>query len=328
MASLIDVAKLAGVSKSTVSRVINNEGAVKPATRKAVEEAISNSGYVVNQVAKDLKSNKTNLIGVIVPRVSSHATSQGIDGLTKVLEVAGKQVLLANCRQTHEKELEFIRLFNEKRVEGIVMFATHIDEAFVTAIKKSRAPVILVGQDSSRFDIPCIVHDDFRVGYSAATHLISQGCKSLAMIGVDFVDVAVGSDRYQGVVSALEQYNQSLLFHSQGDFSIDSGFQQMKQALAEGHRPDAVFCATDRIAIGAIKAATSEGLNVGSDIKIIGVGNDEMSSVVTPSLSTFDIAFEAAGENAAKMLLDILTDKQSSVSKTVLGFNWIQRQSG
>ncbi|NMV12755.1 LacI family DNA-binding transcriptional regulator, partial [Vibrio parahaemolyticus] len=105
MASLHDVARLAGVSKSTVSRVINDEYGVKEATKQKVRQAVAECGYVPNQVAKDLKSQKTNLVGVIVPRVSSHATSQGVDGLTDVLEKAGKHVLLASTHQAHEKEL-------------------------------------------------------------------------------------------------------------------------------------------------------------------------------------------------------------------------------
>lgn len=184
MASLHDVAKLAGVSKSTVSRVVNNEYGVKQATKDKVQKAIDELGYQTNLVAKELKSQKTNLIGVIVPRVASTATSQGVDGLSRVFDNAGKQVLLASTQQSFQKEIEFIRLFNQKRVEGIILYATHLDEELVEVILQSSAPVVLVGQDGSLFNIPSVVHDDFRVGFEAGNRLISSGCSNVGFIGV------------------------------------------------------------------------------------------------------------------------------------------------
>lgn len=328
MASLHDVARLAGVSKSTVSRVINDEYGVKEATKVKVRRAIEECGYVVNQVAKDLKSNKTNLIGVIVPRVSSNATSQGVDGLSEIFEQSGKQVLLANSRLEAGKEIPYIELFNQKRVEGILMFATHINDELVTAIKRSKAPVVLIGQDGSSYNIPSVIHDDYRVGYCAAEQLHQAGCRSVGFLGVQSEDIAVDRQRFEGFSNALKHLGiSSPQFHSQGQFTIDSGREEMSKLLDDKVPVDGVFCATDRIAIGAIQAITAVGLKPGKDIKVIGVGNDEMASVVTPGLSTFDYAFAPAGSNAAKMLLEIIEQGRSQVSKLVLGFDWVGRQS-
>ena len=328
MASLHDVARLAGVSKSTVSRVINDEYGVKEATKVKVRRAIEECGYVINQVAKDLKSNKTNLIGVIVPRVASNATSQGVDGLSEVFEKSGKQVLLANSRLEAGKEIQYLELFNQKRVEGIVMFATHIDDELVTAIKRSKAPVVLIGQDGSSYNIPSVIHDDYRVGYCAAEQLYQAGCRSVGFLGVQSEDIAVDRQRFDGFSNSLNHLGISeALFHSRGQFTIDSGREEMTKLLEEQFPVDGVFCATDRIAIGAIQAIRAAGLKPGEDIKIVGVGNDEMASVVTPGLSTFDYAFEPAGSNAAKMLLEIIEQGRSQVSKLVLGFDWVGRQS-
>ncbi|GAM57135.1 sucrose operon repressor scrR, lacI family [Vibrio ishigakensis] len=118
MVSLHDVAKRAGVSKSTVSRVVNDEYGVKQSTKDKVQQAIDELGYQTNLVARDLKSQRTNLVGVIVPRVASNATSQGVDGLSLAFEEAGKQVLLASTQLSYQKEIDFIKLFNQKRVEA------------------------------------------------------------------------------------------------------------------------------------------------------------------------------------------------------------------
>ncbi|MGY2573514.1 LacI family DNA-binding transcriptional regulator [Vibrio sp. C8] len=327
MASLHDVARLSGVSKSTVSRVINNEYGVKESTKIKVLEAVKECGYVVNQVAKDLKSQKTNLVGVIVPRVSSHATAQGVDGLTAIFEQAGKHVLLANTHQVHEKELEYIQIFNQKRVEGIIFYATHLDASLVKAIQNSNVPVVLVGQDGSLYNIPSVVHDDTRVGFEAGNRLVAAGCKRIGFIGVQADDIAVDIQRSQGLGQSLSFNQLSLLFHAHGDFSIESGYRLAKQQLKAFPDMDGLFCATDRIALGAIRALQEQGVKVGKQIKVLGVGNDELSSVSTPSLSTFNYAFDKAGENAAKMLLERIAGKGLEMSKVVLTFQNIDRET-
>ncbi|WP_425666703.1 LacI family DNA-binding transcriptional regulator [Vibrio tubiashii] len=327
MASLHDVAELAGVSKSTVSRVINNEYGVKEATKVKVMKAVEEVGYVVNQVAKDLKSQKTNLVGVIVPRVSSHATAQGIDGLSRVFDQAGKHVLLASTQLSDEKEIEYIQLFNQKRVEGIVLYATHIDNELVKAISQSKAPVVLVGQDGSLFNIPSVVHDDLRVGFEAGNRLLAAGCKQIGFIGVPDSDLAVDKLRSDGLTQALAMNDQQLLFHCHGEFSIESGYANMKQILASSPNVDGVFCATDRIAVGAIKALQEAGIEVGKQIKVLGVGNDELGYINSPSLSTFNYAFDKAGENGAKMLLELIDGKPQVMSKLVLTFQNIDRET-
>jgi len=328
MAGLHDVAKLAGVSKSTVSRVINNEYGVKKSTKEKVQKAIDECGYVINQVAKDLKSQKTNLIGVIVPTLSSNSTAQGVDGLSYVFDKNGKHVLLANSQHKHDKEIEYIRLFNQKRVEGIILYATHLGEELMCVIGQSNAPVVLVGQDGSLYDIPSVIHDDIRVGFSAGQQLVQAGCKNIGFIGVSSEDIAVDSLRYQGLTQALTSLKiKSPVCHIRGEFSIESGHAQMTQLLAENSSIDGVFCATDRIAIGAIKAIEEIGKTAGKEIKVIGVGNDDLGMVSTPSLSTFHYAFEAAGETAATVILDLIQGKHKLMSKIVLGFKKIERQS-
>lgn len=327
MVSLHDVAKLAGVSKSTVSRVINDEYGVKESTKIKVLKAVSDCGYVVNQVAKDLKSQKTNLIGVIVPRVSSHATAQGVDGLTAIFERAGKHVLLANTHQVHAKEVEYIRIFNQKRVEGIVFYATHLDPALVKAIQSSNVPVVLVGQDGSLFNIPSVVHDDNRVGFEAGNRLVKAGCSQIGFIGVQSDDTAVDTLRSQGLTQALELHHQTPLFHVRGDFSIESGYRLAKEQFKAFPQMDGLFCATDRLAVGAVKALTEEGVKVGQKIKILGVGNDELAYVSNPGLSTFNYAFDKAGENAAKMLLDRIEGRGQEMSKVVLTFQSVERET-
>lgn len=330
MTNLYDVARMVGVSKSTVSRVINNEPGVKEETRRKVRYAIAESDYVINQVAKDLKSSETRLIGVIVPRISSQAIYRGVEGLTREFELSGKQVLLANSELCMVKELEYIALFNQKRVEGIAIFATHIDDALINAVRTSRAPVIFVGQDGTQHGIASIIYDDYRVGYLSAEKLIGKGCTCPGYLGVHTTDIAVGQQRYLGFADATRQLlGQAPCFYQQGEFSIASGYQQMSMVITEGTKFDGVFCATDKIAVGAMQALIAGGKAPGRDIYVIGVGNDEVSTVVAPSLSTFDLPFAEAGEKAGGMLLDLIRTgkKHNCVSKITLGGDWIPRDS-
>ncbi|MGB5446266.1 MAG: LacI family DNA-binding transcriptional regulator [Psychromonas sp.] len=324
MVGLHEVAKLSGVSKSTVSRVINNEYGVKASTKEKVQKAIDECGYLANQVARDLKSQKTNLIGVIVPRMSSNATAKGLDGLSSVIELAGKHVLLANSHLDNKKEIEYIKRFNQKRVEGILLYATHLDSTLVDAIKHSSAPVVLIGQDGSLFNIPSIIYDDINVGFHAGQRLIEAGAVNIGFIGVDSQDVAVDQCRFQGLKQFLQHSKQSEpLFHSRGEFSIESGFEQTKQLLLDWPQLDGLFCATDKIAIGALKAISESR----KDIKVLGVGNDELAQISTPTLSTFNYAFDLTGKKAAIMLLNLIADKHAEVSKLVMGFESVSRQS-
>ncbi|MFC3024696.1 LacI family DNA-binding transcriptional regulator [Vibrio zhugei] len=327
MTSLHDVARIAGVSKSTVSRVMNNEYGVKPSTKAKVLEAVKACDYVVNQVAKDLKSQKTNLIGVVVPRVSSHATAQGVDGLTRIIEQAGKHVLLANTHQLHAKELEYIQIFNQKRVEGIIFYATHLDQQLVKAIQASAVPVVLVGQDGSMYNIPSVVHDDVRVGFEAGNRFIKAGCRHIGFIGVQSDDTAVDALRSDGLSQALSMHNQALEFHERGDFSLESGYRVAKKVAQAYPHLDGLFCATDRLAVGAIKGLQEMGIAVGEAVKVLGVGNDELGYVSTPSLSTFHYPFEKAGENSAKMLLSLIEGQGQEMSKVVLTFESVTRQT-
>ncbi|MEL0628158.1 LacI family DNA-binding transcriptional regulator [Psychromonas aquatilis] len=328
MSGLHTVAKLAGVSKSTVSRVINNEYGVKASTKEKVQKAIVECGYMANQVARDLKSQKTNLIGVIAPRISSNAVSLGLEGMADIFEQAGKHLLLANTLQNNEKEIEYIMRFNQRRVEGILLFATHLDTPLIEAINHSTVPIVLIGQDGSLFNIPSIIHDDIRVGFSAGMRLIEAGAKNIGFIGVHSQDAAVDGARYQGLVQALQHAKQvAPLFHSHGEFTIESGYQQTKKLLMEWPQLDALFCATDRIAIGAMRAITEINKVPGKDIKVLGVGNDELGQVCTPSLSTFNYAFTLSGKKSALMLLDLIENKNAEVSKLVLSFDAIERGS-
>ncbi|MCG6199706.1 LacI family DNA-binding transcriptional regulator [Psychromonas antarctica] len=328
MSGLHAVAKLAGVSKSTVSRVINNEYGVKTTTKEKVQKAIAECGYMANQVARDLKSQKTHLIGVITPRISSNAVAQGLEGISGVFEEAGKHILLANSKQDNGKEIEYIIRFNQRRVEGILLYATHLDAPLIEAINQSTVPIVLIGQDGSLFNIPSVIHDDIRVGFSAGMRLIESGALNIGFIGVNSQDIAVDQHRFQGLQQSLQHAKQiSPLFHSRGEFTIESGYQQTKKLLLEWPQLDALFCATDRIAIGAMKAITESGKVPGKDIKVLGVGNDELGQVCTPSLSTFNYAFELSGKKSSSMLLDLIENKHADVSKLVLSFDLIDRQS-
>ena len=198
----------------------------------------------------------------------------------------------------------------------------------VKAIKESNAPVVLIGQDGSLFNIPSIIYDDVSVGFSAGQRLIEAGASNIGFIGVNSQDIAVDQCRFQGLAHFLQHSKQiDPLFHSRGEFTIESGYQQTKQLLLDWPQLDGLFCATDRIAIGAMKAISESNKVSGKDIKVLGVGNDELAQVCTPSLSTFNYAFDFTGKKAAQMLLDLIENKQAVVSKLVMSFESISRQS-
>ncbi|MCK8817720.1 LacI family transcriptional regulator [Natroniella sulfidigena] len=327
-----EIAKLAGVSKSTVSRVINNSEHVSDEARKKVKEVVEKTGYVPSSIAKDLKNNQTDTIGVILPRINTSTFSEAVEGMSKVLYQNGYNLLLANTRLNKEDELEYLRLLKRKRVSGILFFATEITTQHQEVLEKLNIPVIILGQDvSNLLELPSVIQDDFQAAKDIVNYLIAHGHKRIAYIGVTEDDVAVGQLRKNGYQRALAENNLEVkadYFYQGGfDFSTDSGYQGMSRIIADSERlPTAVFAVTDRLAIGAMKCLREQGYRVPDDISVVGIGDTEMSSLITPELTTIRYDQFKTGELASGLLLDLIAGQDVTV-KSVMDYSIIERES-
>ncbi|MBM7556109.1 substrate-binding domain-containing protein [Halanaerobacter jeridensis] len=325
-----EIAKLAGVSKSTVSRVINDSEHVSDKAREKVQQVIKETGYVPNSLAKNLKRNQTDTIGVVLPKINTSTFSSAVEGISNVMYQNGYNLLLTNTKLNVKDEITYLNLLKEKRVRGILFFATEITDDHLEALNKIDIPVVIIGQDTSEiFDFPCVIQDDFDAAKSIVNHLIQQGHQDIAYIGVEENDVAVGQLRKLGYFEALQENDLKTFsdYIYKGDFSIESGWQGMKKIINRVERlPSAVFAVTDRLALGAIKYLKQNGYQVPEDISIVGIGNSDISPWVDPGITTINYDHEQTGEEASQILLKYINGTKRE-EKKVMDYQIIKRDS-
>ena len=193
------VAKLAGVSRATVSRYLN-DGYVSDEKRRAIARVIKETGYIPSRQAKILRTGKTNLIGVIIPKINSASVSRMVAGLSSVFNESQYQMLLANTDNRENKEIDYLRVFTEKdRVDGIILVGTILTPEHERALKNLRIPLIVLGQAFDGFS--CVYHDDYHAVREITSHILNRGTKPV-YIGVTELDIAAGQSRHTGFLDA------------------------------------------------------------------------------------------------------------------------------
>lgn len=320
------IAELAGVSKTTVSRFLN-DGYVSEKNREKIQKIIDETGYVPSSYAQTLRTKKTNLIGVILPKISSETISRIVDGVSSEVGKYGYNILLGNTDLNIEKEIEYLNIFKNNEVDGIIFVATIITNKHLEIMKNTKIPIIIIGQNIENYS--CVYHDDYSASYSAVEYLLKRDYKSIAYIGVEESDIAVGYNRKKGYINALENYNIDVDYKriKVGDFSWECGYNYCKELVEFDKKIDAIFCSTDTIAMGAMECIKEKRLNIPEDISIISIGDSKVSNVVTPKLSTLHFYYKTSGIEAARLIIDKLENNDFDIKKVKLGYEMKIRES-
>jgi LacI family transcriptional regulator, sucrose operon repressor len=322
MSTILDIAKLAGVAKSTVSRYLNG-GSVGEATKKKIQQAIKETGYTPNPFAQSLKAKKTNIIGTIVPRLDSYASSQTLIGIDEQLKQMNYQMLISNTSQNLEREIESIYSFANQKIAGIILLATEITDRHIEAFKTVNVPVLLIGQEHENYH--SLIHDDFYAGYEMGRYVLEKGYRKIAYLGVTERDIAVGVKRKQGFKKAIQEVGDCEVRFYETLFKIPAAQASAIEIIHE-FQPAIFVCATDNIALGVLKAAYSEGLTIPKDIALTGFGGYDVTEIMHPGLTTAKFFYKEAGETAARHMVELVNERP--VEKvTVSKFEIIQRES-
>lgn len=326
MTTINDIAKLAGVSRSTVSRYLNKHGYVSEEAKESIRAVIEETGYLPSQSAKSLRTNKTSVIGVILPKISTETASRIMSGINRELEKYNYQPLLADTGLDKEKELRYLALLQSRNVDGIIVLGTNTDDMMAEAIKKLRIPVIVVGQEFE--DITCIVYPDYEATCEAIEYMIEKGRHKIGFIGVPESDPAVGIIRKKAYVNTLLKHQLRIdEKHVQiGDFSIQSGYDAMKRIWKQSEEVDSVFVVTDRMAVGAIKFLKENNIAIPEQVAIATTGASSLAEHIEPSLTTIDFLNEKAGEKAARLIMQHISGNKS-VEKLVHTYRFLKRNS-
>ncbi len=228
-----------------------------------------------NTFAQSLKAKTTNLIGVIIPRLDSFATMKTLIGIDNTLQENNYQMLVANANQTIETEIQAMENFIKQRVAGIILLTKTLTNKHQQIIANSNIPILFVGQEYK--DQYCLVHDDYDAAYELGAYVLSQGHRNIAYLGVEKDDISVGINRKNGFQKAIENLEPTCsVCYYETSFQIEDAMKQVQHIL-DNNRPTLIVCATDNIALGAMKVIHSHSLSVPGDISVTGFGGYDIS---------------------------------------------------
>jgi len=323
-----DVAKLAGVHPSTVSRVINNDSRISEKTKNKVIYVINKLGYTPNAIARGLKTKRTNTIGMLIPDITNPFFADLARGVEDAASENGFNVILCNSDEKLEKERTYLEILKEKRVDGLILGSVHIKDKSIFRLEKIKYPYILVSRDIEGLDKNCIIVNDIAGGTMATEHLIKLGHRRIAHI-TGPLKVKSAINRLEGYGIALKknhiEYKEELV--EEGDFRIAGGYKAMKKLLKLSELPTAIFAANDLLAVGAMQAIQKRKYHIPKDFCIIGFDDIKLASFVYPTLSTIRQPMMEMGALAVKMLLRIIEEREFNQRKIVLKPKLIVRES-
>ena len=333
-----DVARIAGVSTMTVSRVLAQPDIVAKATRDRVQEAIAKLGYVPDMIASSLSSQKSGFIAAIVPTLNNINFAETAGGLSETLKAAGFQLLIGYTNYHLEEEEALVRTMLARRPEGIVLTGSHHTKATRQLLLAADIPVVEI------WDLPkqpighAVGFSNLDVGMAMTSRLVERGYRKIAFLGPPESDPGFrdfrGGERLEGYKRALSQadlVSPLIIRHGSGPVSFTHGAKSLG-ILLEGHsNVDAVFAVSDLSAVGAVMECQRRGINVPDDIAIAGFGDFEVGEQIIPSLTTVRIDCVGIGARTGQLLLDVLSNlpnnDQDEHRIIDLGFQLIERQS-
>lgn len=308
--TLEDIGRLAGVSRSTVSRVINNQPSVKASVRERVEEVIHRTGYTPNVAARSLVSGRSGVIGLVIPsRVHSLFEdpyfSRLIQGVSAASNRAGNTLSLFLFQNEEEEAALYPRVVTSGFLDGLIVTATRMADPLLARVAGGEVPLVVVGRPDVE-GLSYVDADNHGGAQLAATHLIDLGYQRIGLIGAP-VSTTAGVDRLNGFVEGLALQGRALhpSLRVDGDFSEQSGYRAMQELIPCG--PDAVFVASDTMGVGALRAIRDAGLRVPDDMALVSFDGLPASEQANPPLTTIRQPVTDAGARAVRMLNDLVT---------------------
>ncbi|KGP90064.1 LacI family transcriptional regulator [Pontibacillus chungwhensis BH030062] len=303
MATIEDVAKFAGLSRTTVSRVINDQPYVSEDKRVRVEDAMKALGYVPNSSARRLRSQKTETIAVLLPRITNPFFNHLIESMEMKASEWGYQVIICQTHNLPDKERDYLELLRTKQVDGIIMTSLENEWEVVEEYLQS-GPIVLCNENVSTAPVPVVHIDQEKAAYEATIHLIENGATEIAFLQGGH-DSYVFRDREKGFLKALNERGilpiDNELFSSAVD--VKSGRELFHQIQAHYPSINGVFAGSDEMAAGFIYEAVKAGVKVPEDILVIGFDNQAISMLMNPSITSIEQPFQEMAGRCVELLV-------------------------
>ena len=324
-----DVAKLANVSISTVSRVINGSKPVSPEIAQRVMEVIEETGYTPNPVARSLVMKKSRLIGAIVPDIATFYAGEVLNAMEEIAKTYEYDILLFNSYGDVDREIEMIEKMISKQVEGIVLMSHFPDERHFKKLKEHNIPSVLINRKVDDKNTLSVVIDHREATKVATKHLLDLGHKKILLMRSDASEETFGNDQFLGYKDALSEmgiaYNPELVL--EGDFKASKAYSEICELLEGGLVPTGIVATSDDMAIGVINAVIDSGYRVPQDISVVAFQNTRIASLFRPKLTTLVQPVYDMGAIALRLLIKKIQGTDMPEESVVVGFDFIQRDS-
>lgn len=306
--TISDIARELNITPSTVSRALNDHPRISDETKNLVKETAQRVGYQVNGVASALRSGRTYTIGVIVPTADRSFFASVVRGIEMEANKAGYNVMICQSNESYDAEILDIKALMRAQVDGIILSISKetIDFQHFIDLKKRGVPLVLFDRVIYKSDISTVTIDDYRGAYKATQHLIEQGCRRIATFTSENQNLNIYKERLKGYKDALAAYNLPLRedYIHINNLRIEGGRAGADFLWSLPEPPDAIFCASDLSALGAIQYLKEKGLKIPENVALVGFANESFTDYIEPALTTVQQHPIEMGKIAAQLFLE------------------------
>ncbi|MFF5563848.1 LacI family DNA-binding transcriptional regulator [Streptomyces sp. NPDC012623] len=329
--TLEEVAALAGVGRGTVSRVINNSPRVKDTTRHLVEQAIAQLGYIPNRAARALAGSRSDAVALVIPETEKRFFAEPyfsdiVHGVGDALADTDLQLLLTLVRTDKERQ-RFLQYARARRVDGVLLVSVHGSDPLPDLLAEMEMPTVLSGRRSGDESVSYVDSDNVGGARAAVRHLSESGRRAIGTI-TGPLDMYVAQCRLRGYQEAVGDTPGGGSWIAHGDFTEESGRRAMGELLTRNPDLDAVFAASDVMAVGALHTLRSLGRRVPEDVAVVGFDDSPISRHTDPQLTSVRQPVAEMGRTMARVLLETLSDSSAAWQHVVLRTELVKRASG
>ncbi|AZR74591.1 LacI family transcriptional regulator [Anoxybacter fermentans] len=323
-----DIARMVGVSESTVSRAINGKPGVGKETREKILALVKKYQYQPNTLAKGLASQKTRTLGLIIPDITYPYLTRIVKGIEERANELGYHLILANTGGNRDKEISYLSLFQQNRVEGIIFVGGSLAEEEIIKLGLNKYPLVLVNKLMEELALPTLLIDHQQGAELAITHLIERGHQRIGMV-VGSLDDLTNFQLLEGYKEALKQSNLPFLKNMvvEVEDSRQGGYNGFLKLIEEENLPSAIFAASDLLAVGVVEAIKMGGYLIPDEIAVVGYGDTLITEIIHPPLTTIRLPLSELGKRAIDRLVKVIEKTKIEEPFEILTSKLIRRHS-
>jgi len=317
---LEDLAKKLGVSKVTVSKALRDHPDISDKTKIKVKELAEKVGYIPNFMAKNLSSRKSNIIGLVVPKIAHFFFGSVIESIYNTAFENNYETVITVSQESAEREKKHVQSLMSMRVDGLIVSITEQtkDYSLFERVIQSNIPLVFIDRVPAIKNVPSVTVDDKGGAYSAVEHFIKRGITRIGHIG-GYSYINIGKARLNGFTEAMNNYNVPINRNwiIEGGFGEEDGYQGFKKMFKKGDMPDALLAVTYPVAIGIYEAATELGIKIPKDIQVTCFGNNTYKHIIPSFFNFVDQPTVELGRKSVQLIIDLINNPSSTMSKNI-----------